>query len=344
MTLSFFFIVLFASFINLFFLFQYHKFCIKKKIYDQPSRVSLHKKKIPTGSGVIIIIIFSLVLFLIDFFRFEFQNIFLNNKDLTRLWPLYLILFLSGLFFYIDDIKNLNPQSKLSFQFISSFVLISSINLPLFGFPLKIEILFAMLLMIYSANVFNFIDGFDGMFSLSIFFTLLGINLQIYQDPNFQYIFLINNLLILFLIPYAIMNKTKKYKIFLGDSGAVSIGILLAWEILIFINTQYFFDIIFFFLYPLSDVTLTLLKKIINKKNFFARDFDYFFLKPIKIYSKTHSYAFRQFLNFYIIQFIIINLFAKTNYYPIILFILINNFWMIYRLQKGLNYIPSWRK
>jgi UDP-N-acetylmuramyl pentapeptide phosphotransferase/UDP-N-acetylglucosamine-1-phosphate transferase len=304
----------------------------------------VHNKNIPTGTGILIIIFFALVLLVIDILKFDFQDFFLSNKNLTRLWPLYLTLLISGFFFYLDDIKNLNPISKLSFQFITSFVLISCVNFPLFDFPLKIEFIFAILLIIFTANVFNFIDGFDGMFSLNILFILIGINFQIYDDQNFQYIFIINSFLISLIIPYAILNKTKKFKVFLGDSGAVSIGILLAWEILIFMNTQYFVKIIFFFLYPFTDVIFTLIKKVINKKNLFARDFDYFFLRPIKIYKKSHMFVFRQFLNFYILQFILINLFSKIDYYPIIIFVLINNFWMLCRLNKGLNYLPAWRE
>jgi UDP-N-acetylmuramyl pentapeptide phosphotransferase/UDP-N-acetylglucosamine-1-phosphate transferase len=338
-----FFILLFVCLINFFFLIIYHNFCRKKKIYDTPSKISVHNKKIPTGSGLIIIIIFSIVLFIIDFLKLDFQKIFLDSKELIRLWPIYTTLFISGLFFYLDDMKNLNPITKLFFQFICSFILISSVSFPLFDFPFKIELLFAILIIIFTSNVFNFIDGFDGMFSICILFILIGINLQIFDNQNFQYIFVINSFLISLIIPYSILNKTNKFKIFLGDSGAVSIGIFLAWEILIFIDTEYFFKIIFFFLYPFTDITLTLCKKIINKKNLFARDFDYFFLKPIKKYNKTPNYVFIQFLNFYILQFLLINLFSMTDYYLIIAFVIINNFWMIYRLNRGLDYLPAWR-
>lgn len=335
--------IFFLLIISLVFSLTYFFLTKKFKIYDKPTRANVHKKTVPKGIGITISLIFSIYIFYIDQQHTDVLKKFLLVTNLERIWPLYSIIFISGIFYFIDDLKDLNPLIKLIFQFLTSFCLLTVLSFPMFIAFLKIEYLICIILMSYFFNIFNFIDGFDGMFSLSIFFILLSINFIIRNDLELILLYNLNFSLLIFLIPYSIMNKTNNYKIFLGDSGAIPIGMFLAWELIILINTKYLLMALLIFLYPFLDVTITLLLKVLKKKNIFSRDFDYFFLKKIKIYKNSHQSVFFEFLQFYIVNFILIGIYFETRFTIFAILSVIINFWMIIATYKNLNFLPRIR-
>jgi len=337
--LTIFFLLIISLVFSLIYFFLTKKF----KIYDKPTRINVHKKIVPKGIGIVISLIFSIYIFYIDQQQTDILKKFLLFTNLERIWPLYSIIFISGIFYFIDDLKNLNPLIKLIFQFFTSFCLLAVLSFPMFISFLKIEYLICIILMSYFFNIFNFIDGFDGMFSLSIFFILLSINFIIRDDLELILLYNLNFSLLIFLIPYSILNKTNNYKIFLGDSGAIPIGMFLTWELIILLNTKYLLTALLIFLYPFLDVTITLLLKVLNKKNIFSRDFDYFFLKKIKIYKKSHQSVFFEFLQFYILNFTLIGIYFETGFTIFAILSIIINFWMIIATYKNLNFLPRIR-
>lgn len=338
--------VIIFFFLSLVLTLWYYKFAIDKKIIDKPTNINLHKKNTPKSVGIIIILLFCFFLTYTDRSSNDQLLTFYQSFGIIRIWPIYLCLFLSTIFFLLDDIKNLDPSIKLIFQFIISFFVISSISFPIVNLPLKLEFLISILIIVFLSNVFNFIDGFDGMFSITTFYVLISVNTIIFNNNSLEYIFLINCILMACLLPYSIFNKTQKMKIFIGDCGAATIGILLAWELLILLKTDYKFYILLIFLYPMLDVSITLIKKIIRGRDLFARDFDYFFLKPIKLYKKKHSENFNNFLFFYLINYILILMMKNFEKLFLInsLLIICINIIMILKLQKGLKFLPiSWK-
>lgn len=322
----------------------YRKFAIANKIIDKPTKKNVHKQNVPKSIGIILILLFSINLIISDFNKIETLNSFFNYKNILRIWPLYVALIISSIFFFIDDLYNINPLSKLFFQIFISYVLIGAISFPIFFAYLKIEILISLFVIVYFINTFNFIDGFDGMFSLNLIFILISINLIVYDNEDLKFIYDLNFILFFIMLPYIILNKTSNFKLFLGDSGSATIGIFLSWEFLVIINIDNIKFLLLIFMYPCLDVGITLINKIINKKNIFSRDFDYFFLKPIKKYKKTHNECFFNFLVFYFFSFLIIYFYKITNnniYFFVSIFL---NFWMIKQLNYGLNFLPKFWK
>ena len=77
------------------------------------------------------------------------------------------------------------------------------------------------------------------------------------------------------LIPFLFFNKPQA-KLFMGDTGSVLIGFIIGLITLSNIFSNFWHVYVILLAYPVLDVTLTLLKKIL-KKIFVGKTFDYFF-------------------------------------------------------------------
>ena len=109
-------------------------------------------------------------------------------------------------------------------------------------------------------NIHNFIDGSDGMLSLTcVFFFLNSILINFYTgktDFSYYLSFIILPILVIFLI----FNKPKA-KIFMGDAGSIFLGFIIGYVVLDLFVKGYWYYSISLIIYPLVDCTITLIKK-----------------------------------------------------------------------------------
>ena len=84
-------------------------------------------------------------------------------------------------------------------------------------------------------------------------------------------------------------------KLFMGDSGSIFLGYLIGLLSLYFLSIERIDITISLICYPFIDCSLTIVKKIFKGKYPWERLFDYYFLKPVKIYSKSHNYVLKYF-------------------------------------------------
>jgi UDP-N-acetylmuramyl pentapeptide phosphotransferase/UDP-N-acetylglucosamine-1-phosphate transferase len=270
-------ILLITIFIISFFLFIcYIKISFKFKLIDQPNDLSVHKNNIPTGAGIIFLIIFYLFLIFYKFFIPE--DLFLLQKNLFIL--IVSLTFLSLISFY-DDIYNIHPLIRLFFQITTIFFCTSLFNLELVSLSIKILIFLIIYFWVYTINIINFTDGVDGFLAINAltFFSCIFLYFNFLDNVNFIYYICL--IMIPVLLAYLIFNKPNA-KIFMGDTGSIFIGFLIGF---ISIQTTILgrFDIVVSLLaYTYIDCSLTIIKKVFKKQYPWARLFDYFFLIPIK--------------------------------------------------------------
>jgi UDP-N-acetylmuramyl pentapeptide phosphotransferase/UDP-N-acetylglucosamine-1-phosphate transferase len=264
-------------FILSFFLFIcYIKISFKFKLIDQPNDLNVHQNNIPTGAGIIFLIIFYFFLFFGKFFIPV--DIFLLQKNLIIL--IISLTFLSLISFY-DDLYSIHPLIRLFFQATTIFFCTSLFNLELIPLSIKISIFLIIYFWVYTINIINFTDGVDGFLAINAltFFSCIFLYFNFLNNVNF--IYYISLIIIPVLLTYLFFNRPNA-KIFMGDAGSIFIGFLIG-----FISIQTIilgrFDIVVSLLaYTYIDSTLTIIKKISKKQYPWARLFDYFFLIPIK--------------------------------------------------------------
>lgn len=244
-------------------------------LYDRNLSGFGSNKKTLTGSGII----FSIILLInLIFYNFNVNYIeLLPNRFYIFILSIVLLSFIS----FYDDIKPLDPRVRLIVQTVIIYFSLTLIDLEYYDLPLKLMIFISLIFWIYITNITNFIDGSDGYLSVNAISFFLGIIIinQFYPEEFFS-----SNLAIIFfpiLFSFIYFNKPKA-KIYMGDTGSILIGYIIGFCLLEFILSEYWYLAISLYFYPFLDCSLTLIKKIISGRSVFKRDFDYFFLKPIK--------------------------------------------------------------
>lgn len=198
----------------------------EKNLLATPSERSSHVKKTPTLGGVGIFIGFILSFTL---FGTIFKNIYAYHLICS-----VVVLFFLGL---KDDILILSAKTKFAVQFIVAFTLILCSNLTinnLYGFfgiyqintLLSISITLFMFVLII--NAYNLIDGIDGLAGTVAVCFLVFSGIIFYAANNIT-MCIISLTLLGSIIAFLQYNFSKKNKIFMGDTGSMIVGFLLAF-------------------------------------------------------------------------------------------------------------------
>jgi UDP-GlcNAc:undecaprenyl-phosphate GlcNAc-1-phosphate transferase len=159
--------------------------------------------------------------------------IFINLFDSTQIeFSLYALVSASviGLIGLIDDIKGLGAISRLFFQFVVGIFVaffIVSFNFEISFLQIyQINILLTILWIMVISNSVNFIDNIDGGSAGIVIFSSIPIAFIAFRENQIDLFFLV---LITSgsLLGFLLWNKFPA-KIYLGDSGALFIGVLIS--------------------------------------------------------------------------------------------------------------------
>lgn len=208
----------------------------RKNLMDEPGMRSSHLRKIPNLGGIAL---FYSIGICASIFAFE-------------LFDLYKFLFASlVILLYIgvmDDIVVMKAYKKLLAQIIVSALMVigSDVRIRnLFGvfgiYELNyfLSVIFSIVTFIILINAFNLIDGIDGLaggYSIlcSVFFGISYYRLGDYNFPLVVLTAVIVGAVIAFLF-YNLSNY-RSNKIFMGDTGSMVLGFLLAFTAICFID------------------------------------------------------------------------------------------------------------
>lgn len=196
-----------------------------KRLMDNPNERSSHSKMVPSLGGIAFYIVLVLGMY--------FTQTFDSYQVSMSLVPGFLILFIVGL---KDDLVVLSPLTKLGAQLAAIiFVLIHpAFHIhQLHGFlgfdeiSLAVSIPLAAFVMIAIINAFNLIDGIDGLASTVgiVIFTIYGILFLIMERYFFASI---SALMVGSLLAFLRFNLSSTKKIFMGDTGSLLIGFVIA--------------------------------------------------------------------------------------------------------------------
>lgn len=267
----------------------------RKKLFDEPDERKIHRGVVPRLGGIAFepVILFSI------FFLFgmnlisggeSFGNeIKANAPELFMGICALIILYLVGM---ADDLIGIKYRAKFVVQIFCGILLVVSgiwiDNLqgifgiyeipPVIGYPLTIFVI------VFIVNSINLIDGIDGLASglsaaativYGIFFMLVG--KYIYALIAFATL----GVLIPFFYFNVFGNQEQGHKIFMGDTGSLSIGILLSFLSIALLqtdtaNTPYqFTPIVLAFaplIIPCFDVVRVVIHRFKEHRNLFKPD------------------------------------------------------------------------
>lgn len=252
-----------------------------KHLMDEPDGRSVHSDKTPTLGGIGIFVGLIVVMTIV--------GAFLNTKVLLLVMGGLTILFFLGL---KDDLTVLSASKKFMGQLFAASLLIIFTNTRIIGFskildidmlPYWISVGFTLFVYILIINAYNLIDGVDGLAG-TIALSISSIFVYLFVNSNELSLATIAIALCGCLLAFLRLNFSKKNKIFMGDTGSMIVGFLLAFFTISFINmaqldkdSAYFkaspalaFALLF---YPLIDtLRIFFIRVVIHKSNPFKAD------------------------------------------------------------------------
>jgi len=208
----------------------------RKNLMDEPGARSSHLRKVPNLGGVAIFFSLGVCAPIFAYQLFETYKF---------LFPSLVILFYIGI---CDDITMMRAYKKLLIQILVSVLIVvgSDVRIrSLFGiFGINelnyfVSIIFSVLTFVILINAFNLIDGIDGLaggYSLlsSLLFAISFYRLGEYNYPLVIFCAIIIGAVLAFL--YYNLSISRVRKIFMGDTGSMILGFLLAFTAINFID------------------------------------------------------------------------------------------------------------
>ena len=214
----------------------------KKRLFDLPDKRKKHSEPIPRLGGISFTPVILLVSLFCLFIRFIFQ--FWDEELFFYRIPETILLVCGLLVIYLlgakDDLVGVSFKKKFVIQFIASLCIVGSgvyINnlYGLLGFheiPGFIGVVLSIGLIMFTTNAINLIDGADGLASgiSAVALLIYGIMFSIYGMWTYAGIAFITLGLLAPFFYYNFAHPTRK--IFMGDTGSLTLGFLLAFMIL----------------------------------------------------------------------------------------------------------------
>ena len=296
-------------------------FLKKNSILDHPSSRGNHEKSMPKGAGIILI---PAVIISISLYFFIEDSI--NTKWLVFLLSIFFLFLIS----LIDDIKSLPATIRLIVHSLCVIISVYCMRDDIISFLNNMDIiaklninesmlfyLFASLIIfswLWLINLFNFMDGMDGLTALQMIFLALTINiisLMNYFDNDFQFLSLV-----IFSVFLAFFRHNQPpAKIFLGDSGSIPSGYIAGYVLVESLLKQGpFFSILIILMYFILDSTVTLIIRSIKNNNLFSAHSDHFYQRMIR-HGHSHQYVLRKIL--FLLTFLILLSFISLKYHLI---------------------------
>lgn len=246
---------------------------ISLNILDVPNYRKIHSNPIPKagGLGIIIPIIFTLCYYL-----FTANNLDIKLHQQLIILFCTIVLLIMGL---IDDKIELSAKTKLAVQCLVALILIySGFRLDLFSSTI-INGMITFIWIIGFVNALNLIDGLDG----------LAAGIGIIACLGMFYFGFIYHFLFIEMMAIAIIGSSLGFliynhhpaKIFMGDTGSMPLGFLLAVLVILLSNKIGSLGgarvVGFLVLVPIYDTLLSMTRRKLHGKPLFKPDRSHFY-------------------------------------------------------------------
>ncbi|WP_299099050.1 glycosyltransferase family 4 protein [uncultured Winogradskyella sp.] len=198
---------------------------LKKNLMDKSGDRSSHKGTVPNlgGIGLYLSIVVSITI----------TGATLDTKSLFLILGSITLLFFLGL---KDDILILSPRKKFMGQLLAALLLIIFTDTRIYGFsgilgitimPYWVSVGFTLFVYLLVINAFNLIDGVDGLAgSLALMAcTAFGVLFYLYNDISMV---VLAASAVGALVSFLYFNFSKRRKMFMGDSGSMILGFIIA--------------------------------------------------------------------------------------------------------------------
>lgn len=245
------------------------KFALSIGAADQPSKRKVHTKVIPTLGGLAI------------FFSFLI-GMLIMHPDHPSFTPILVgaaVIILTG---FLDDKFDLAPRNKILGQVIASLIVViwgniqvNFINLPFDGklelgwFSIPLTVIWILAI----TNAINLIDGLDGLAAGVSSIVLITVSIMAFIMGD-SFVFMIAAVTLFSTLGFLIYNFYPA-KIFMGDTGALFLGYIIAVVSLLGFKNVTMFSLVVPVIIlgvPISDTIFAIIRRIVNKQPISSAD------------------------------------------------------------------------
>ncbi|MEX2404185.1 MAG: MraY family glycosyltransferase [Balneolales bacterium] len=316
---------------------------------DPDDERKIHKQPIPNIGGLAIVGVFFLGLGYFTLLKAIFS---LPQDGIIQLPGIYIMV--SGVIMaatgFYDDAKNLEFKKKFLLQITVALIMVSGgyqitalhnpitgsmVDLGFVGIPLTVFIIVGII------NAVNLLDGMDGLAAGVVLISFISLSAAYGVGGQYEHLVLvtvISGALLAFL-----RYNFSPASIFMGDTGSLFIGFLLATYVLSGMNRA---DSLLTFIIPvicmglpILDTSLAILRRSLERRPLFRPDSDHIHHRMVKRFGFTHRHTVIILYLASIFLGIMAFLMASTDSVSKTL-ILCSTIWASYIFLKVLKYVP----
>lgn len=219
-------------------------FCFKRNLYDVPEARKVHKQAVPRLGGMAflpsMLLAFVVAIFVLS-------SVTGHEQVTIGLWSCMFVvsLFMIYAVGIVDDVVGLGPKTKFAVQVVAASLLpLSGLYINnLYGFlgindiPFWVGAPLTVFVIVFIDNAMNLIDGIDGLSAGLSLMALTGFLVCFAREGVLSYCVLVAGLMGV-LVSYLYFNIWGKAednrKIFMGDSGSLTLGFILGFLVVKF--------------------------------------------------------------------------------------------------------------
>jgi UDP-N-acetylmuramyl pentapeptide phosphotransferase/UDP-N-acetylglucosamine-1-phosphate transferase len=252
-----------------------------KNLMDASDARSSHSGNIPNlgGIGIYLSIVVAITII----------GAVLDTKSLLLILGSITLLFFLGL---KDDILILSPRKKFTGQLLAALLLIIFTDTRIAGLsgilgvtimPYWLSVLFTLFVYVLIINAFNLIDGVDGLAGSLALMASLAFGFVFYRYEDISMVVLAAAA-VGAIMPFLYFNFSRRNKMFMGDTGSMILGFIIAVFAVRFIDvsessaTSLYHKsapilVLAFLFFPLLDtLRIFFIRLAIHKKSPFSAD------------------------------------------------------------------------
>jgi UDP-N-acetylmuramyl pentapeptide phosphotransferase/UDP-N-acetylglucosamine-1-phosphate transferase len=247
----------------------------QRGIFDRPSERSSHDRPVPKGAGVAVVAVLLAIWIALALMGFVPRG----------------ILGISGLAFVLaavswrNDLRDLSVTLRLAVQIAA--VIVALLGWPGRGLlfqglaPAWLDQTLTAVAWIWFINLFNFMDGADGMTGVESVVIGLGVAVVGAFTGFGPEGYLLLGVTLAAVAAGFLPWNWYPARVFLGDVGSVPLGFVAGWLLLELAGHGYWAPALLLALYYVSDATLTLVRRLINGEPFWRAHNTHFFQRAL---------------------------------------------------------------
>lgn len=249
----------------------------KIRILDFPNERSSHAIATPRGAGIVVVSVIVV--------GWIMQNALSNSP--IPFDSILVVSFLAvalAILSWIDDLRGLPPVLRLLAHTAAAAATYHFAPFPgpvfqgIFGYGLDMGL--TIFFWVWFINLFNFMDGIDGISAVEMVSVNLGIIALGFFAPELKFLSPYSAVLIGAALGFLVWNWPPA-RIFLGDVGSAPIGYLLGWQILVLSSSGAFAAALILPAYYLADSSITLLRRYVAGRNVWKPHREHFYQRAV---------------------------------------------------------------